>query len=98
MIDLADRIELDSKPPLHKTRRRLFEGCYAVISIAAILRPIDLGSHSRPNRLGGHAVILTDAEVDQWAVWIVGQRLAFSPLDLFELVDVGPFAIAGTTD
>ena len=85
----------DAELPLHQPRRRLLERGDAVVGVAAVLGLVDLLGHDAADRLGGHLVVLADAEVDQPPLGMLGQGLPLGPLDLLELVDFGAFAVVG---
>ena len=98
VIDLVDGIERHAELALHEPRGGLFEGGDAVVGVAAVFGLVDLGGHDAADARGGHLVVLADAEVDQPPLGVFGQRLAFGPLDLLELVDLAAFAVAGAAD
>ena len=92
------RVEGDAVLALHEAGGRLAEGGDAVVGVAAVFGLVDFLGHAAADDLGGHLVVLADAEVEQLALGMVGERLAFGALDLFELVDGGAFAVVGAAD
>ena len=98
VVDFGRRVERDAELALHEAGGRLLEGGDAVVGVAAVLGLVDLLGHAAADDLGGHRVVLADAEVEQLALGMVGQRLALGPLDLLELVDRGAFAVVGAAD
>jgi hypothetical protein len=93
VVHLRGRIERHAERPLHEAGNRLLEAGIAVVHVAAVLGLVDLLGHSPTDRLGGHRVVLADPEIDQRPARSVGQGLPLGPLDLLELVDLGPFAV-----
>ena len=83
---------------LHEPRGRLLVGRDAVVGVAAVFGPIDLAAIDGANAFRGHFVVFADAEIDQLPLGMLGQRLALGPLDLLELVDLGPFAVIGAAN
>ena len=98
MVDLGGRVERDAELALHEAGDRFLERGRAVVGVAAVLGLVDFLGHAAADDLGGHLVVLADAEVEQLALGMVGQRLALGPLDLLELVDGGAFAVIGPAD
>ena len=98
VVDFRDRIEPHFELPLHEPGRRLLEGGDAVVGVAAVLGLVDLLGHDAADRLGGHLVVLADAEVEQTPLGVLGQGLPLGPLDLLELVDFRAFAVAAAAD
>ncbi len=98
MIHFGGRIDLDAKAAFHQPRRGLFEFGHAIVGVAAIDRLIDLARHHGTDRLGGHLVVLADAEVNQFALGMLGHGLALGPLDLLEFINLGSLAVIGTAD
>jgi hypothetical protein len=93
VVDLRGGVERDSELSLHESRHRLLEFSDAVVSIASVLRSMNLPLHRLPHHRIGHRIIFADAEVDQPSIRIVGKRLPLGSLDLLKLVDLGPLAI-----
>ena len=84
--------------PLHERGDRFVEAGVAVVGVAAVFGLVDLFGHAAADGLGGHGVVFADAEVEELALGIIGQGLAFGALDLFELVDFGAFAVVDAAD
>ena len=96
--DFGRRIECDAELALHEAGDRFAEGGDAVVGVATVFGLVDLLGHAAADDLGGHLVVLADAEVEQLAVGMVGERFALGALDFLELVDGGAFAVVGTAD
>ena len=88
----------DVELALHEAGDRFAEGGDAVVGVAAVFGLVDFLGHAAADGLGGHGVVFADAEVEELALGVVGERFAFGALDLFELVDGGAFAVVGAAD
>ena len=98
VIHLGGRIKLDAETPLHQSGRGLLKLANAIVGVATVGRLIDLATHRGADRLRRKLVIFADAEVDQLALGMLGHGLALGPLDLLELIDLGPFAVIDTAN
>ena len=98
MIDLGCRIQFDLKLAFHESTDGLLKFSGTVVHVPAIFRSIDLDGHLLPDFAVCHRVVFTDAIIEQSAIRVVSHGFAFSPLDLFELVDLIAFAVANTAD
>ena len=98
MIDLANRVQTYAEHLLHETGRRFLEGGNAVVGVASVVELVHFALEGVADNRIRHLVVFTDAEVEQAPFGMRLQGGAFGTLDLFELVDLGPLAIAATTD
>ena len=89
---------VDVELALHEAGDGFAEGGDAVVGVAAVFGLVDLLGHAAADELGGHGVVFADAEVEELALGMVGERLALGALDLLELVDRGAFAVVGAAD
>jgi hypothetical protein len=98
VADFRHRVELDAELPLHELGGRVPVLLDAVVGVAAVLDAIG----GRLQRLADdrvrHIVVLADAEIEELAFGVFGQRLPLRPLDLLELVDLGPLAVVRSSD
>jgi hypothetical protein len=74
------------------------EGGDTVVGVASIFELVHFALEGVAYNGVRHVIVFTDAEVEQTAFGMRLQGGAFGTLDLFELVDLGPLAIAATTD
>ena len=98
MIDLCCGIQVDLKLPFHELTDGLLEFGGAIVHVTAVFWPIDFKGHLLPNFGIGHRVVFADSKIEQSAIGIVSQRLAFGPFDLFEFVDFVAFSVTNSAD
>ena len=98
VIDFRGRIKLYVELAGHETGDGLAERRDAVVGVTPVFRPVNLVGHCLADRRRGHLVVLADAEIQQFSLGMLGNRLALGPFDLLELIDFASLAVLGAAN